>query len=307
MPKHLLRLYVITFAMGLAGLTCASYPQAASTSHGAEYWRQLKQHDFQVPAGEAILPLALEATRLLASTDPELRDGVGYELFVSWVYRQQRLSTDELNQLRAVLVRNARQGLGQPESDALFRRSFSLLTLSILAAEDLRKSFLDDVAFHELVGLAVTSLQEERDLRGYVEGKGWGHATAHCADLVKFLARNTRFTREDERQLVEAIAGRLQSAGHVFVWGEDARLALALNAIARRPGADSAPFIAWFRTLQDEHAALWSGAFDPARYVRVRTQLNALGELGADLEDADSAGALQDIRRALRELRAATG
>ena len=101
---------------------------------------------------------------------------------------------------------------------------------------------------------------------------------------------------------MSAIAERLRSAGQVFVWGEDARLADALTSLARRPDADPAPFNAWFKRLGEEHEAVWSGAFEPPRYVAVRAQLNALSAFAANL-DADS-GPGASIRAAVRSLRA---
>ena len=172
----------------------------------------------------------------------------------------------------------------------------------MLAAEDLKRPFLDAQRFENLIDLAIDELAHERDLRGYVPGKGWGHATAHGADLLKFLVRSERLQVQQQTRIVNAIAERLRSAGLVFVWGEDARLAAALTAIATRAAADPAPFTAWCQRLKAEHAALWSGTFDPVRYVAVRAQLNSISALAANLE-LDSAGATA-IRAALRSLRA---
>jgi hypothetical protein len=47
---------------------------------------------------------------------------------------------------------------------------------------------------------------------------------------------------------------------------------------------------------------VWSGPFDPVRYVPVRAQLNTVSAFGADLE-ADK-GPTASIRAALRSLRA---
>ena len=215
---------------------------------------------------------------------------------------RERLDAAELNQLRTTLTSNARRGLGEAMGDGLFLRSFSILALAALAAEDLKSPFLDSQQFDGLVELAIDELANERDLRGYVPGKGWGHATAHCADLVKFLARSHRLRPEQQSRMVNAIAERLRSAGLVFVWGEDARLAAALTALAARSDADPAAFLAWFKRLGAEHAALWSGPFDPVRYVPVRAQLNALAALAADLNTPT--GPAASIRAALLSLRA---
>lgn len=277
--------------------------RGAADTHTPAFWRALKEKEFKLATDTAVLPLALEATAFLASTDPELRDGIGYMALWSWIYRDQRLSPAQLNELRVALMQNARRGLGGGEDDSLFLRSFSDLALSVLAAQDLRTSFLDGPSFNALVDLGVQSLQEERDLRGYVPRKGWGHATAHCADLLKFLARNPRLTRDQQARMVESIARRLQTAGQVFTWGEDARLAAALSSLARRPDVDPTPFEAWFKNLREEHARVWTGTFEPALYVRERAQLNALSELAADLDTAVATEHAETVRAALRALR----
>jgi len=276
----------------------------ATAAHEKPYWQTLRTNHFEPAADDPVLPLALEAAALLGSTDPELRDGIAYEAMVAWVYAQPRLDAAGLGQLRTTLVANARRGLGQEENDGLFLRSFSTLALSVLAATDLKRPFLTQSQFDELLDLAVAELGGERDLRGYVAGKGWGHATAHAADLLKFLARSHWLRLEQQARIVSAVAQRLRSAGRVFVWGEDARLAAALVSLARRPDADPAPFTAWFKRVAEEHEAVWSGPFEPARYIAVRTQLNALSALCADLS-ADT-GTAAAIETALRSLRART-
>ena len=290
-------------ALLVAGLVaCGGARTEAQTVHDRAFWVSLHAAGFALPAGESALPLALEAAALLGSTDPELCDGIAYEALATWVYGEQRLDAAELNQLRTTLTSNARRGLGEAMGDGLFLRSFSVLALAVLAAEDLKSPFLDSQQFDGLVELAIDELGNERDLRGYVPGKGWGHATAHCADLVKFLARSHRLRPEQQSRMVNAIAERLRSAGLVFVWGEDARLAAALTALAARSDADPAAFLAWFKRLGAEHAALWSGPFDPVRYVPVRAQLNALAALAADLNTPT--GPAASIRAALLSLRA---
>jgi hypothetical protein len=138
-----------------------------------------------------------------------------------------------------------------------------------------------------------------------VPEKGWGHATAHCADLLKFLARSPRLRTVQQRQIVVVIAERTRSAGQVFVWGEDARLAAALASVARRQDLDLVPFSAWFDRVASEHEAIWSGPPQPARYVTERAQLNVLAHLAAALDADHTAGAPQ-ISAALRTLRDAT-
>jgi hypothetical protein len=292
--------------LAVAAIAGAGNAAGGTPTHDQAFWTGLRAQQFHVPAGEPVLPLALEATRLLGATDPAIRDSIGYEALATWIYEERRLDGGELGRLRAVLVANARDGLGEPAGDGLFLRSFSTLALALIAADDLRNPSLDQSGFDELLELGLDALARERDLRGWVPGKGWGHATAHAADLLKFLGRSPRLRPAQQTRIVAAIATRLGSAGQVFVWGEDGRLAAALAALARRADADPAPFEAWFRRLAEAHAAVWHGDFDPAGYTSVRAPLNALAELAADLEPDTMPGGTQAIRAALRALRAAT-
>lgn len=299
------RLPLAAFGVALLALGASdSWGDRGTQVHDEAFWMALRADEFRRPPGDPVLPLALEAAALLGSTDPELRDGVAYEALATWIYKDQRLNASELEQLRVLLTAHARRGLGEAGGDELFLRSFSILALSLLAAEDLRKPFLSAEQFDSLVDLGTDELARERDLRGYVSGKGWGHATAHCADLLKFLSRSQRLRTDQQARIVGAIAGRLRSAGQVFVWGEDARLAAALISVARRPDADPAPFEAWFARLREEYTGVWTGPFDPVRYVPVRAQLNALSEFAANLDVDTGPGA--SIRTALRSLRVAT-
>jgi hypothetical protein len=65
--------------------------------HDPEFWLELRAKQFVVPPSVPLLPLALEATELLGSPDPKLRDEVGYEAFESWVYDHRRLTNRELD------------------------------------------------------------------------------------------------------------------------------------------------------------------------------------------------------------------
>jgi Protein of unknown function (DUF2785) len=275
-------------------------------SHDKSFWLALRAKAFHLPQSESVLPLALEATAMLGSTDPEVRDSIAYEALAAWIYSDQRLDIRDLNRLLEVLVTNARRGLGDAEGDGLFLRSFSTLALSVVTAEDLRRPFLSETQLEALVDLGIEQLARERDLRGYIVGKGWGHATAHSADLLKFLARSSRLSTAQQARFIESISGRLRSAGQVFVWGEDARLAATLAALARRPDVDPTPFITWITRLTEEHAAVWRGSFDPMRYISVRAQLNVVSELVADLDVEAESTNLKKIRAQLRSLIAAT-
>ena len=101
--------------------------------------------------------------------------------------------------------------------------------------------------------------------------------------------------------MVEAVAARLRTAGVVFAWGEDERLAQALLSLTLRKDFDPKPFEPWFASLAAENAALWKNgpAIEPAAFVAVRAQKQALVHLAALLAREEKAP--EAFRKALNE------
>ena len=84
-------------------------------------------------------------------------------------------------------------GLGTAGDDRVFKRSFSALCLSLIAAADLSASFLEPAEFHAFFDRMLDYFQRERDLRGFDPVHGWMHTVAHTSDALKFLSRNPKF------------------------------------------------------------------------------------------------------------------
>ena len=269
-------------AVLIAALQPTTPVSFAREAHDAAFWKAIKDHNFAVPSHESVGALALEIADLAASTDPIVRDECGYEILASWIYRDQLLAGDQLEALRRKLIPGMIFQIGEAESDTIFRRSFSALYTSILAAQDLHKPFLSATAFKETLNTALQCYAEEKDLRGYVPVKGWAHATAHVADLFKFLARNPDLSVEDQKRIVSGVLQRCRTAHLVFIWGEDARMAAALLSVVDRKDFDALPFETWFQALITENKELWrSPAINAEAYASVRTQANVLAHLAA--------------------------
>jgi hypothetical protein len=253
-----------------------------------------------VPEHESVGNLVLEIADLAAETDPTLRDECGYEILAAWIYRDNLLSGEQLEPLRRKLLPAMTFHIGESETDTIFRRSFSALYMSILAAQDLRRPFLSAAAFKETLDTALRCYADEKDLRGYVPKKGWAHATAHVADLLKFLARNPQLSREDQKRIVIGVSQRCRTAPSVFVWGEDARMAAALLSVVDRKDFDASIFDGWFKGLITEYKELWKAPnIDTATYVSVRTQTNVLVHLASKIATQKDREAPKGFRNAL--------
>mgnify|MGYP003592175861 CR=1 FL=1 len=293
-------------ATGAVVLLLALPAVSAPPAHDRAFWEGLAAKEFALPEGEAAGALALEAAGLLSSPDPALRDGIAFEALARWIYRDGLVPLPDLERLRRKLQDGLKAGLGESGRDSVFGRTFSALGLSILAAVDLKTPWMTQEAFDDLLAASASYLVAEKDLRGFVPGSGWVHATAHTADVLKFLARSPRLTPAGQARIVEAISGRLRTAGVVFAWGEDERLALALLSLARRKDLDPKPLESWLASLAAENAALWKNgpAIDPAAFVPVRAQKQALVHLAALLarEEAPPEAFRKTLNEALGKL-----
>ena len=272
---------------------------AVNEAHNAAFWKTIKEHNFAVPSHESADALALEIADLAGSTDPLLRDSCGYEILANWIYRNKLLTGEQLEALRAKLLPAMISHIGESENDTVFGRSFSALYMSILAAQDLREPFLSAAVFKKTLDTALQCYAEENDLRGYVPVKGWAHATAHVADLLKFLARNPKLSGEDQKKIIAAIAQRCRTVPSVFVWGEDGRMAAALLSIVDRKDFDQSSFDEWFKALITENKHLWKEPrIDIPEYVSVRTQSNVVVQLVAKIvaqKEDDAARRFRDV------------
>jgi hypothetical protein len=264
----------------VAGAPAAPAEVPAAEARGKPFWLALAR-DCAVPEGESAFGLVSEAVSLLGSPDPEWRDEVGYGVVATCVYEKRLLKPEERRALVARLSSNLRRGIGEAGTDSVLLRAFSALDLSILAALESAVPALDDAGYRKLLDDALAYLRDERDLRGLEPGLGWIHATAHAADLLKFLARDPRFTPADQARLFDAAWSKMTAPSTpVFTHGEDERLAAALASVVRRPDFDPAILDAWLERFVALEKAVWAkGPPNPATLDASQNARNLLRSL----------------------------
>ena len=256
----------------LALATMLTVASAAPPQRDRAFWLAIVKTGYAVPSGETAFGLLKEMNALLASTDPVLRDDVAYGAAERWIVRQKLLTPDEQRAIMKLWTDNLASGLGESGTDSVFRRSFSALNLSLMAAVDNARPFMSNEDFDGLLARALDYLARERDVRGYDATKGWIHTPAHTADLLKFLARSSKLATAVQAQLLRAISDKCGAVGQTFAWGEDERLAQVVRSIVRRPDLDAAAFDAWISEAEQAHKQLWVKApsIDPAKFPHVQ-------------------------------------
>ena len=197
------------------------------------YWQQVQSQGLAVPADRPLDDLTAELTRMLGSPDPAQRDGTAYPTLATWIERG--VYDDLLSGLGDGMALGLQVGLGETDTDSVFRRSFSALVLGECIARDNARPLMAGGKILEWGDRVATWLLRERDLRGFVPGKGWAHAAAHGADALGTLAQSTHLETNELTVVLDVIADRLLlPVERLFAAGEPDRLALATMKVLRR-------------------------------------------------------------------------
>jgi hypothetical protein len=281
-----MRLLLLALLAGLAS-AAAPMPSLAGATQPRDRggWLALARGGFVLPPGERAVDVLLQMNPLLASSDPVLRDEVAYSAAERWILRDRLVTVEGLRALAKQWRANLEDGLGEPVGDRVFGRSFSALCLSLIAAADLSTPAFEQAEVDGLFEQLLDYFAREKDLRGFDPVHGWMHTVAHTADALKFLARNPRLSTGADRRLLDAVRAKIDQAETVFAWGENDRIALALQSAVRRPDADTAALETWSTGWIEAHRALWAKGphVDPRAFARVENGKQVMRSLHAAL------------------------
>lgn len=295
MPARAVVCLVLVAVAGAPRAATAQSPRSRAD------WIALKDSGFGIPAGQTAMGLLTAMRPLLGSPDPVLRDDVAFSAAEKWIVRERLVAPDDIRKLMTVWLAGLQDGLESPGDDRIYTRTFSALSLSLVAARDVATPFLTAGEAQQLFDRLIDYLGRERDLRGYDPAHGWGHAVAHTSDALKFLARGPQWAPGNLPRLLATVRARLESTDAVFVWGEMDRLAQALHAAIRRPDADTAAVDTWVAGWNADYTALWANGpqVAPTLFARVENARQLLRSLHAALSmEVTPAPPVEAVRRA---------
>lgn len=174
-------------------------------------WVALAKGGFVLPADQKAVDVLVEMNPLVASLDPVLRDEVAFSAAERWMVRDRKLSSDEVRRVMKMWLANLDDGLGTTGEDRVFKRSFSALNLSLVAAYDLTAPFMEAAEVQSFFDRMLDYFAREKDLRGFDQTRGWMHTVAHTSDVLKFLARNLKLAAGTDVRLLSAIRTKIDS------------------------------------------------------------------------------------------------
>ena len=197
------------------------------------FWEQVKANGLKVPGDRPLTDLTTELTAMLGDPDPAVRDGIAHPTLTAWI--TNGVYDNLLDGLGDGMAAGLIVGLGQDDSDTVFRRSFSVLVLAECIERDNRAHLVSPGTMVRWGDRVASWFVRERDLRGFVPGKGWAHAVAHGADAIAALAASEAMGRLELTVLLDVLADRLLlPTEYHLVHGEPDRLARATMRVLRR-------------------------------------------------------------------------
>ncbi|MGG2015156.1 DUF2785 domain-containing protein [Bacillus sp. S10(2024)] len=193
--------------------------------------QQIKNNNYAVPEDVDAYPYAQWMMDYIGSNDAELRDELIYSTLERWitseVFRQKELRGLLLQALSPDYLFYK---IGEKGTDSVFKRAFSILIPPLILSVHENEPFLSEEQLYSVAEQVLEYVHLEQDVRGYVEGKGWAHSTAHAADALNALARTIR-NRDFSHAILTVVRHKVRLHDYVYINFEDERLVTAVMSI----------------------------------------------------------------------------
>ncbi|MNP30362.1 hypothetical protein D3C76_1234300 [compost metagenome] len=121
--------------------------------------------------------------------------------------------------------------VGEKGTDSVFTRSFSVSLITLINGKDRTLPFLSKEEVILIKNKLIQYTYLERDVRGYIEGKGWAHAVAHVADAFEDMAQSRFLEDKDLIDMLNAIQSKIFVNDHIYINEEDERNVTAVISI----------------------------------------------------------------------------
>jgi len=219
-----------------------------------EQLQSIKDNDWKIPIGVDIYALALEGLDNIGSTDPVLRDELILE-YLCVLITEKLLSKEQIKELlnSCLSEKHLFYKLGETEDDSVFNRTFTVLLVDVILyyhntfGEDLLTKDEISKVFNDVVRY----VRAEKDVRGYVNGKGWAHAMAHSGDALGTLASCNELNHYQLLEILEVIKGKMNITYYVYINEEAERLTSAIFNVIQRDILSEEEVLSWIKSFNN--------------------------------------------------------
>jgi polyhydroxyalkanoate synthesis regulator phasin len=161
----------------------------------------------------------------IGSIDFELRDKLIYTSFFRLIIEDNQLESELLTELLDISLNDLLlKGIGENGTDTVFTRAFTTLLIALILYRDNEDSFLGQRSVDGVKDQLIMYINNEKDLRGFVSGKGWAHSVAHVADAVDELVKNPKISHEHYPVILQSLWKKMFVSDSVYIHDEDERM-----------------------------------------------------------------------------------
>ena len=213
-----------------------------------------RDNEWKIPTHINNYELVLEAMLNIGSTDPVLRDELILELIYKMIVEKD-LTDKEIKYLMklALSENHLFYKIGQKEDDSVFNRAFTILLIGgILNRHNSSTDKLfTEKEIKETLNEILRYVREEKDVRGYVEGKGWVHTAAHTGDALGEIALCTEIQSSELIEILDAIKEKVCISYYTYKNSEDERLVSAIINIIQRKILSEEEVVNWIKGFEN--------------------------------------------------------
>lgn len=210
----------------------------------------VKSNDYVVPQGVNCYELSLVMIENIGDTDSDLRDDLILSILSKWIV-DGILSANEVYKLFMKLLDGdyILKGLGEV-NDSIFGRTFSVEIIACIIYRNRQDNFISQSDFEKAFNIVLKFYKEDKDVRGYIEGKGWAHGAAHGADALDEFARSEEIGYEGLIKILNVIYNKVNVRHYGYIHFEDERMITVVKAILERKIIPLAEIEDWIRQFK---------------------------------------------------------
>ncbi len=237
-----------------------------------EFLRSIADNGYELPEDIDAFTFARALLPNFASLDGEMRDELSYMILASGIVDKHKLDKEQLKTLLSTVLDADHLffHIGENETDTVFMRSFSNLIIAAILYSDAKKPELSETMIQQTKAALLRYAQEERDWRGYIEGKGWAHAMAHLADALDECAQSRTMTMDDRKEIMEIICALARLSVPLY-HEEDVRLATVAYHVILGKQADDEFLNSWVEACfvpRDSDVVSWTRGANAKNFLR---------------------------------------
>ncbi|MGG7163535.1 DUF2785 domain-containing protein [Clostridium ihumii] len=207
----------------------------------------IKDNEYAVPEGVNSYELSVDMMEYIGDIDGELRDDLICSVLLEWIMTDV-LTPEEAYHIFLIALdeKHIFNGLGKVD-DTVFDRAFSVLVSACITYK--HKNFLPDNDILKAFNKVLKFYNEDKDVRGFVEGKSWAHGAAHGADALMELAKCEVIGYEQLKEILNAIYKKINVNYYGYINNEDERMISAVKEVLERDIIPVEEIEEWIRSF----------------------------------------------------------